>query len=91
MENLPKALDFIYVVSGQIEIVAGITVQKPNTEEDEFPDTEYRIQAGEHIDQSDIRSDQTRVPLTQAELTKYDRSTFYGGQEKGYTDYPFLG
>jgi N-ethylmaleimide reductase len=27
----------------------------------------------------------------QAELTKYDRSTFYGGQEKGYTDYPFLG
>jgi len=27
----------------------------------------------------------------QTELTKYDRSTFYGGQEKGYTDYPFLG
>ena len=25
-----------------------------------------------------------------AELNKYDRSTFYGGQEKGYTDYPCL-
>lgn len=25
-----------------------------------------------------------------ADLTKYDRATFYGGQEKGYTDYPFL-
>lgn len=25
-----------------------------------------------------------------AELNKYDRSTFYGGNEKGYTDYPFL-
>ena len=25
-----------------------------------------------------------------ADLNKYDRSTFYGGQEKGYTDYPFL-
>ena len=23
-------------------------------------------------------------------LTKYDRGTFYGGAEKGYTDYPFL-
>lgn len=23
-------------------------------------------------------------------LNKYDRSTFYGGAEKGYTDYPFL-
>jgi len=23
-------------------------------------------------------------------LNKYDRSTFYGGDEKGYTDYPFL-
>jgi N-ethylmaleimide reductase len=22
-------------------------------------------------------------------LTRYDRSTFYGGEEKGYTDYPF--
>lgn len=26
-----------------------------------------------------------------ATLNKYDRSTFYGGAEKGYTDYPFLG
>jgi N-ethylmaleimide reductase len=25
-----------------------------------------------------------------AELTKYDRGTFYGGAEKGYTDYPAL-
>jgi N-ethylmaleimide reductase len=25
-----------------------------------------------------------------AELNKYDRATFYGGDEKGYTDYPFL-
>lgn len=25
-----------------------------------------------------------------AALNKYDRSTFYGGNEKGYTDYPFL-
>ena len=25
-----------------------------------------------------------------ATLNKYDRSTFYGGGEKGYTDYPFL-
>jgi N-ethylmaleimide reductase len=25
-----------------------------------------------------------------AELSKYDRSTFYGGKEEGYTDYPFL-
>ncbi len=25
-----------------------------------------------------------------AELTKYDRGTFYGGAEKGYTDYPCL-
>jgi N-ethylmaleimide reductase len=25
-----------------------------------------------------------------AALNKYDRSTFYGGGEKGYTDYPFL-
>ena len=25
-----------------------------------------------------------------ANLNKYDRSTFYGGGEKGYTDYPFL-
>ena len=25
-----------------------------------------------------------------AALNKYDRSTFYGGDEKGYTDYPFL-
>jgi N-ethylmaleimide reductase len=25
-----------------------------------------------------------------APLNKYDRSTFYGGAEKGYTDYPFL-
>jgi len=24
------------------------------------------------------------------ELNKYDRSTFYGGTEKGYTDYPYL-
>ena len=26
----------------------------------------------------------------QAPLNPYDRSTFYGGNEKGYTDYPFL-
>lgn len=26
-----------------------------------------------------------------AELNPYDRSTFYGGDEKGYLDYPFLG
>lgn len=25
-----------------------------------------------------------------AELNRYDRTTFYGGNEKGYTDYPFL-
>ncbi len=25
-----------------------------------------------------------------AELTPYDRDTFYGGTEKGYTDYPFM-
>lgn len=25
-----------------------------------------------------------------SDLTKYDRGTFYGGAEKGYTDYPFL-
>lgn len=25
-----------------------------------------------------------------AELNSYDRATFYGGGEKGYTDYPFL-
>jgi N-ethylmaleimide reductase len=25
-----------------------------------------------------------------AQLNKYDRSTFYGGAEKGYTDYQFL-
>ncbi|GDX36205.1 alkene reductase [Alphaproteobacteria bacterium] len=25
-----------------------------------------------------------------SELTKYDRATFYGGNHKGYTDYPFL-
>ena len=25
-----------------------------------------------------------------AELNKYDRATFYGGNDKGYTDYPFL-
>jgi N-ethylmaleimide reductase len=25
-----------------------------------------------------------------AELNKYNRATFYGGDEKGYTDYPFL-
>ena len=25
------------------------------------------------------------------ELTKYDRSTFYGGGEKGYTDYKKFG
>ena len=25
-----------------------------------------------------------------AELNKYDRSTFYGGSAEGYTDYPFL-
>jgi N-ethylmaleimide reductase len=25
-----------------------------------------------------------------AALTPYDRSTFYGGTEKGYTDYPSL-
>ena len=25
-----------------------------------------------------------------APLNAYDRSTFYGGTEKGYTDYPFL-
>jgi N-ethylmaleimide reductase len=24
------------------------------------------------------------------ELNKYNRATFYGGQEKGYTDYPSL-
>ncbi len=24
------------------------------------------------------------------DLNKYDRSTFYGGSEKGYTDYPFM-
>jgi hypothetical protein len=23
-------------------------------------------------------------------LADYDRSTFYGGAEKGYTDYPFV-
>ena len=27
---------------------------------------------------------------TGAALNRYDRSTFYGGGEKGYTDYPFL-
>ena len=27
---------------------------------------------------------------TDAELNPYDRDTFYGGGEKGYTDYPFL-
>jgi len=27
---------------------------------------------------------------TGASLNRYDRSTFYGGGEKGYTDYPFL-
>ncbi len=30
-----------------------------------------------------------RIQL-QAELNAYDRTTFYGGAEKGYTDYPFL-
>ncbi len=25
-----------------------------------------------------------------APLNKYDRATFYGGDDKGYTDYPFL-
>jgi 2,4-dienoyl-CoA reductase-like NADH-dependent reductase (Old Yellow Enzyme family) len=25
------------------------------------------------------------------ELNQYDRNTFYGGNEKGYTDYPFFG
>lgn len=25
------------------------------------------------------------------ELNQYDRSTFYGGNAKGYTDYPFYG
>lgn len=25
-----------------------------------------------------------------APLNKYNRETFYGGSEKGYTDYPFL-
>lgn len=30
-----------------------------------------------------------RIEL-KAELNPYDRSTFYGGAEKGYTDYPFL-
>ncbi|MDB9376298.1 alkene reductase, partial [Nodularia sphaerocarpa CS-585A2] len=25
-----------------------------------------------------------------ASLNPYDRSTFYGGTEQGYTDYPFL-
>ena len=25
-----------------------------------------------------------------APLNRYDRETFYGGTEKGYTDYPFL-
>lgn len=30
-----------------------------------------------------------RIQL-KAELNPYDRSTFYGGTEKGYTDYPFL-
>lgn len=28
--------------------------------------------------------------LRDAKLNPYDRSTFYGGGEKGYTDYPFL-
>lgn len=27
---------------------------------------------------------------TNTALTPYDRSTFYGGSEKGYTDYPFM-
>ena len=27
---------------------------------------------------------------TGAPLNKYNRITFYGGAEKGYTDYPFL-
>jgi N-ethylmaleimide reductase len=27
---------------------------------------------------------------TGAALTPYNRATFYGGGEKGYTDYPFL-
>ena len=27
---------------------------------------------------------------TNAALNPYDRSTFYGGNEKGYTDYPVL-
>lgn len=30
-----------------------------------------------------------RIKL-KAELNPYDRTTFYGGAEKGYTDYPFL-
>ncbi|RKD85120.1 alkene reductase [Mangrovibacterium diazotrophicum] len=30
-----------------------------------------------------------RIELA-AELNDYDRNTFYGGAEKGYTDYPFL-
>ena len=30
-----------------------------------------------------------RIQLN-AELNPYDRTTFYGGAEKGYTDYPFL-
>jgi len=30
-----------------------------------------------------------RIQL-KAELNPYDRTTFYGGAEKGYTDYPFL-
>jgi len=29
--------------------------------------------------------------LTNADLSAYDRATFYGGAEKGYTDYPTLG
>lgn len=28
--------------------------------------------------------------IQHAELNPYDRATFYGGSEKGYTDYPFL-
>ena len=25
-----------------------------------------------------------------SDLNRYDRATFYGGAERGYTDYPFL-
>jgi N-ethylmaleimide reductase len=34
--------------------------------------------------------DLTRRLRENAALNKPDRTTFYGGAEKGYTDYPFL-